>query len=55
MSLIILLVVLLLLFGGYGSYWGHTRYGATNGYIGPGIGVGTVVVVLLVLLVFHVI
>lgn len=53
--LIVLVIVLVLLFGGYGSYWGHSRYGATNGYIGPGIGVGAVVIVLLVLLLAHVI
>jgi hypothetical protein len=54
MSIILILVLVLLFAGGFG-YWGHNQWGATNGYAGPGIGLGTILVILLVLYLFHVI
>jgi hypothetical protein len=45
--LIVLIILAVLLFGGFGSYWGHGR---GYGYFGGGgIGVGTVLLVLLIL------
>jgi hypothetical protein len=52
---ILLIVVLVLLFGGGFGYWGHSRWGATNDLAGPGIGLGTILVILLVLYLLHVI
>jgi hypothetical protein len=43
--LIILIIVLLLVFGGGGGYYGYNRWG-TGG--GAGIGLGTILVILLV-------
>lgn len=51
--MLILLIVLLLLLGGGGGYYGHSRWGYSGG---AGVGLGTVLVVLLVasmLGVFH--
>ena len=42
----LLIILLLLVFGGGFVYWGHIQYG---GYAGPGIGLGTILVILLVL------
>jgi hypothetical protein len=53
--MIVLIVVLVLLFGFGGGYWGHSRWGATNGFAGPEIGLGTILVILLVLYLLHVI
>lgn len=52
---IVLIIVLLLVFGGGFGYWGNSRWGATNGYAGPGIGIGTILVILLILYLLHVI
>jgi hypothetical protein len=46
MGLIILIVVLLLIFGGGGGYYGYRRWGYGGG---GGIGLGTILVILLVL------
>lgn len=43
--MLILLIVLLLLFGGGGGYYGHSRWGYSGG---TGIGLGSVLVILLV-------
>lgn len=43
--LLILIIVLLLCGGGFGSYYGHTNWGPA---FGPGIGIGTILLVLLV-------
>jgi hypothetical protein len=48
MGLIILIIVLMLVFGGGLGYWGHNRWGASNGYAGPGIGLGTILIILLI-------
>ena len=53
MMLIILIIVLVLVFGGGGGYYGYNRWGRCGG---AGIGVGTILVILLVcyvLGVFH--
>jgi Protein of unknown function (DUF3309) len=55
MGLIILIVVLVVLFGGGFGYWGHSQWGETNGYAGPSIGIGTILVILLILYLCHVI
>jgi len=47
--MIVLVIVLVLVFGLGGGYWGHSQWGADNGYIGPGIGLGTILVILLIL------
>ena len=50
MSLVLLILILLLLFGGLGGgYWAHSSYG---GYYGPGIGIGTILLVILVVFLF---
>jgi len=43
--MLILLIVLLLILGGGGGYYGHSRWGSSGG---AGVGLGTVLVVLLV-------
>jgi hypothetical protein len=43
--MLILIIVLLLLFGGGGGYYGHTRWGPSGG---AGVGLGTILVILLV-------
>jgi hypothetical protein len=51
MSFILIVIVLLLLFGGLGGgYYAHSNYG---GYYGPGIGLGTVLVVVVQFLLFR--
>ncbi len=46
--MVLLIIVLVLLFGFGGGYWGHTQWGATNGFAGPGIGLGTILIILLI-------
>ena len=53
--MILLIVVVVLIFGLGGGYWGHTQYGASNTFAGPGIGIGTILVILLLLFLFHII
>jgi len=43
--MLLLLIILLLVLGAGGGYYGHTRWGATGG---AGIGLGTILVILLV-------
>jgi hypothetical protein len=43
--MLILLIVLLLVLGGGGGYYGHSRWGYRGG---AGIGLGTILVILLV-------
>jgi hypothetical protein len=45
MTLIILIVVLVLLFGGGGGYYGYSRWGYRGG---AGIGLGTILLIVLV-------
>jgi hypothetical protein len=47
--MLILIIVVVLLFGLGGGYWGHRQYGETAPYAGPGIGIGTILLILLVL------
>jgi hypothetical protein len=53
--MIVLIIVLILLFGGGFGYWGHSQWGGSYGYAGPSIGIGTILVLLLVLYLLHVI
>jgi hypothetical protein len=53
--MLILIILLVVIFGLGGGYWGHRTWGANNGFAGPGIGLGTMVVILLVLLLLGVI
>jgi hypothetical protein len=46
--MLLLIIVLVLLFGGFGGYWGHSTYGPTYPWAGPGIGLGTILVILLI-------
>jgi hypothetical protein len=39
--MLFLIIVLVLLFGFGGGYYGHTRWG---GYGGPGLGLGTILI-----------
>jgi len=51
--LLIVIIVLILLLGGGGGYYGHTRWGPSGG---AGIGLGTILLILLIawmLGVFH--
>jgi len=43
--MLILLIILLLVLGGGGGYYGHNRWGPSGG---AGIGVGTILVILLI-------
>jgi len=43
--MLLLIVILILLFGVGGGYYGHTRWGPSGG---AGIGLGTIVVILLI-------
>lgn len=43
--MLILLIVLLLVLGGGGGYYGHSRWGYQGG---AGIGLGTILIILLV-------
>jgi hypothetical protein len=47
--MLILLILLLLLIGGGGGYYGHSRWGYSGG---AGIGLGTILVILLVFYMF---
>jgi hypothetical protein len=47
--MLILIIILVLLFGGGGGYYGHSRWGARGG---AGIGLSTVLVILLLAYVF---
>jgi hypothetical protein len=43
--MLILLIILLLVFGGGGGYYGHTRWGPSYG---AGVGLGTILLILLI-------
>jgi hypothetical protein len=43
--MLLLIIILILLFAGGGGYYGHSRWGPRGG---TGIGLGTVVVILLI-------
>ena len=43
--MIILIILLILLFGGGGGYYGHSRWGPSGG---AGIGLGTILIILLI-------
>jgi hypothetical protein len=45
---IVLIIVLILVFGCGFGYFGHRQWGANNGMAGPGIGIGTILLILLV-------
>jgi hypothetical protein len=45
--MILLLIVLLFVFGGGFGYWGHNRWGNEVPWSGPGIGIGTILIILL--------
>jgi hypothetical protein len=47
--MLLLIIILILVFGVGGGYWGHTNWGSTAPLAGPGIGLGTILVILLVL------
>ena len=53
--MIIIIILVVLIFGLGGGYWGHSRWGETNSYAGPGIGIGTILIILLALYLLHVI
>jgi hypothetical protein len=40
--------VLILLFGFGGGYYGHSNWGSSYPYAGPGVGLGTILLILLV-------
>jgi hypothetical protein len=43
--MLLLIIILILLFGGGGGYYGHSRWGPGGG---AGIGLGTIVMILLI-------
>ncbi len=49
MGLILLIVILLLVFGGGFGYYGHARYGPTYGWGG---GIGLILLILVLLIIF---
>jgi hypothetical protein len=53
MTLLLIIVVVLLFGGGFG-YWGHSQWGENNALAGPGIGLGTILVIVLILFLLHV-
>jgi hypothetical protein len=44
-TMILLIIILILVFGGGGGYYGHTRWGPGGG---AGVGLGTILVILLI-------
>jgi hypothetical protein len=48
MSLIVILILLFIVLGGGLGYVGHRQWGSTSSYAGPGIGIGTILVILLI-------
>ena len=46
MSLLLLIIILVLLLGGGGGYYGHTRWGPSGG---AGVGLGTILAIILIL------
>jgi hypothetical protein len=46
--MLILIIVIVLLFGLGGGYWGHRQYGEGAPYAGPGIGIGAILLILLI-------
>lgn len=46
--MLLLIIVLILLFGCGGGYWGHSRWGEGAPWAGPGVGLGTILLILLV-------
>jgi hypothetical protein len=46
--MILLIIVLLIVFGGGFGYWGHSQWGANQPFAGPGIGLGTILVILII-------
>jgi hypothetical protein len=46
--MLILIILLILLFGGGFGYWGHSNYGASYPWAGPGFGLGTILIIILV-------
>lgn len=46
--MILLIILFIVIFGLGGGYWGHRQWGESNGYAGPGIGLGTILIILLV-------
>lgn len=51
----ILIILLVILFAGGFGYFGHRQWGEDNGFAGPGIGLGTILVIVLVLYLLHII
>lgn len=43
--MLLLIIILILVFGGGGGYYGHSRWGPSGG---AGIGLGTILLVLLI-------
>lgn len=50
LKVLILLLILILIFGCGGGYLGHTNYGANYPWAGPGIGLGTVLLIVLIVM-----
>ena len=53
--MLILIILVVLLFGGGFGFFGHTYWGESYPYAGPGIGIGTILIALLVLYLLHII
>jgi uncharacterized membrane protein len=48
MLIIFIIILLIVLFGGGFGYWGHSTYGSSYPWAGGGIGLGTILIILLV-------
>jgi hypothetical protein len=46
--MLLIIILFVLLFGFGGGYWGHRNYGQQYEWAGPGFGIGTILIVLLV-------
>ena len=46
--MLLLIILAVLVFGGFAGWGGHRQWGESNGYAGPGIGLGTILIILLV-------
>jgi hypothetical protein len=48
-EMLLLIILLILVFGGGFGYWGHTQWGEGQPLAGPGIGLGTILIICLIL------
>jgi len=47
--MLVVVIILILLFGGWSGYYGHSTWGPTYPWAGPGLGIGTILLIVLLL------